>query len=139
MIKQDSEMTEKSKQRLDQWLVFARFVKTRSLAVQIISHGKLRINGKVVIKSHHRIQIDDEISFIYLDRLHHIKILALPQKRISPFQKDSVFCYLSELLFVGNEKTLQHRSLSKVSVHKGKEEYSRKQNQKAREIKYKFP
>ncbi len=126
-------------QRLDQWLVFARFVKTRSLAAHIISHGKLRVNGKSVIKSHHRIQIDDEISFIHLDRLHHLKILSLPEKRISPKQKETVFSYLDDVLFVGDEKALLQRKLSKVNVHKGKEEYSRRQNQKAREIKYKIP
>ncbi len=132
-------MIEDKKQRLDQWLVFARFVKTRSLAANIISHGKLRINGKAVIKSHHRIQIGNEISFIHLDRLYHIKVLSLPQKRISPSEKESVFEYLDDILFVGDEKAIQHRIFSKVNVHKGKSEYSRKQNQEARKIKYKIP
>ncbi len=132
-------MKEITEQRLDQWLVFARFVKTRSLAAHLISNGKLRINEKPIIKSHHRIKVDDEVSFIHLDRLHHFKILALPQKRISPPQKDMVFSYLDEVVFVGDEQKRLQRSFSKVSIHKGKEEYSRKQNKAARDIKYKFP
>ncbi len=132
-------MTEKQSQRLDKWLVFARFVKTRSLAARIISHGKLRINGKPVNKSHSAIHIGDEVSFIHLDRLHHFKILSLPPKRISAPQKDEVFSYQEEVVFVGDEKQLLRNSLSRVNIHKGKEEYSRKQNQKAREMKYKLP
>ncbi len=130
--------SEISEQRFDQWLVFARFVKTRSLATQIISHGQLRINGKAVNKSHFRIKKGDEVSFIHLDRLHHFKVLSLPQKRISPPQKDDVFCYMDEVIFVGDEQQRLQRRLSKVNIHKGKEEYSRKQNKMARELKYKL-
>lgn len=34
------------RQRLDKWLWFARFAKTRSLAARLVTDGHVRINGK---------------------------------------------------------------------------------------------
>lgn len=36
--------------RLDKWLVFARFVRTRPLAVSLIEAGRIRLNGQKVSK-----------------------------------------------------------------------------------------
>jgi ribosome-associated heat shock protein Hsp15 len=33
------------KQRLDKWLWFARFAKTRTLAAKLVSEGAVRVNG----------------------------------------------------------------------------------------------
>ncbi len=35
-----------SRQRLDKWLWFARFAKTRSLAARLVADGFVRVNGK---------------------------------------------------------------------------------------------
>jgi ribosome-associated heat shock protein Hsp15 len=37
-------MTE-GRQRLDKWLWFARFAKTRSLAAKLVGEGRVRVNG----------------------------------------------------------------------------------------------
>ncbi|GEP09145.1 RNA-binding S4 domain-containing protein [Methylobacterium gnaphalii] len=34
------------RQRLDKWLWFARFAKTRSLAARLVTEGHVRLNGK---------------------------------------------------------------------------------------------
>jgi ribosome-associated heat shock protein Hsp15 len=34
------------RQRLDKWLWFARFAKTRSLAARLVTDGHVRVNGK---------------------------------------------------------------------------------------------
>ena len=34
------------RQRLDKWLVYARFVKTRSVALELVEKGRVRINGE---------------------------------------------------------------------------------------------
>ena len=36
------------RQRLDKWLVYARFVKTRSVALELVEKGRVRINGERV-------------------------------------------------------------------------------------------
>lgn len=33
------------RQRLDKWLVYARFAKTRSVAVELVENGRVRLNG----------------------------------------------------------------------------------------------
>ena len=49
--------------RLDKWLWYARFFKTRSLATKLISSGKLRINGEVTSKPHRQAQIGQVLTF----------------------------------------------------------------------------
>jgi ribosome-associated heat shock protein Hsp15 len=36
---------EEARQRLDKWLVYARFAKTRSVASELVENGRVRING----------------------------------------------------------------------------------------------
>ena len=49
--------------RLDKWLWYARFFKTRGLATKLISSGKLRINGEVTSKPHRQAQIGQVLTF----------------------------------------------------------------------------
>ncbi len=124
-------------ERLDKWLVFARFVKTRNLAAKIISNGKLRINGSAQTKSHTRIRVGDDVTFIHLDRLYHIKILSIPNARISAKDRESIYEHIEEPVFLGETKPIYQSHLANIKVHKGKESRSRKQEQKARILKNK--
>ena len=49
--------------RLDKWLWYARFFKTRSLATKMISSGQLRINGEVTSKPHRQAKIGQVLTF----------------------------------------------------------------------------
>ena len=59
----DAKRTESAPVRLDKWLWYARFFKTRSLATKLISSGKLRINGEVTSKPHRQAQIGQVLTF----------------------------------------------------------------------------
>jgi ribosome-associated heat shock protein Hsp15 len=48
--------------RLDKWLWFARFFKSRTLATRFLEDGKARLRGSVA-KSHARIRVGDVITF----------------------------------------------------------------------------
>jgi len=46
---------------LDQWLWFARFVKTRSLAARLCTAGAIRVNGIITKKANHAVRIGDTL------------------------------------------------------------------------------
>ena len=50
---------ERTKTRLDQWLWFARFVKSRSLAARLCAAGAVVVNGFPVKKANHLVRIGD--------------------------------------------------------------------------------
>jgi ribosome-associated heat shock protein Hsp15 len=62
-------------QRLDKWLWYARFFKSRSLATKLCQSGKVRINGAVTKKAHHVIRIDDVLTFPKERDIRVIKVL----------------------------------------------------------------
>ena len=66
--------------RLDRWLWFTRFFKTRSLASQTVSLGRVTLNGARV-RPAHAVQIGDRIA-ISLDReTRDIVVRDLPERR----------------------------------------------------------
>jgi ribosome-associated heat shock protein Hsp15 len=50
---------ERTKTRLDQWLWFARFVKSRSLAARLCAGGAVAVNGFPIKKANQLIRIGD--------------------------------------------------------------------------------
>ena len=50
---------ERVKTRLDQWLWFARFVKSRSLAARLCAAGAVTINGSTVTKPNQAVRVGD--------------------------------------------------------------------------------
>lgn len=68
-------------ERLDKWLWFARFFKTRTLATKVCSSGKVRINGQVVSKAHHGVRPGDVLTFPQGRDIRVIRIEALGARR----------------------------------------------------------
>lgn len=67
--------------RIDKWLWFARFFKSRSLATQFCASGRIRIAGNIVNKASHVVRVDDVLTFPQRDRVRVIRILALGTRR----------------------------------------------------------
>lgn len=67
--------------RLDLWLWFARFFKSRSLATRFVQSGRLRVNGQVVKKAHHALKPDDVLTFPKADRVLVVKVLEIGVRR----------------------------------------------------------
>jgi len=62
-------------QRLDKWLWYARFFKSRSLATKLCQSGKVRVNGMVTKKAHQAIRVDDVLTFPKERDIRVIKVL----------------------------------------------------------------
>ena len=77
----DANRRESAPVRLDKWLWYARFFKTRSLATKLISSGKLRINGEVTSKPHRQVQIGQVLTFAQGPYIRVIRIDEIGKRR----------------------------------------------------------
>lgn len=67
--------------RIDKWLWFARFFKTRSLAASVVEAGEVRLNGIAVPKASQTVKAGDELVFPTGKRLRRVTVLAVGQRR----------------------------------------------------------
>lgn len=74
-------MTEVHARRLDQWLFYARFFKSRSLAAKQCRARRIRINGAPQIKASAQVAVGDVLTFPKAGRIVVVKIAALGTRR----------------------------------------------------------
>jgi ribosome-associated heat shock protein Hsp15 len=74
-------VTEAGTLRLDKWLWFARFCKSRTLAAKLCGAGRVRIEGEVIHKAHHLIRPGDVLTFPLGPHIRVIRILQLGERR----------------------------------------------------------
>ena len=72
---------ERNKGRLDQWLWFARFAKSRSLAARLCATGAVAINGATVSKANQSVRIGDVIVVPQGGWQHTVRVVELGQRR----------------------------------------------------------
>ncbi|WP_374371635.1 RNA-binding S4 domain-containing protein [Dongia sp.] len=67
--------------RIDKWLWFARFLKSRSLATALVASGRLRLNGQPMAKAHYAVKVGDVLTFPLGPHIRVIKVLAPGNRR----------------------------------------------------------
>jgi ribosome-associated heat shock protein Hsp15 len=67
--------------RLDKWLWYARFFKSRSLSSKFCHAGKVRVNGNIISKSHCTIIIGDTLTFTVGDKVRVVRVEQLGLRR----------------------------------------------------------
>lgn len=72
---------ERAKTRLDQWLWFARFVKSRSLAARLCAAGAVAVNGIPVRKPNQSVRIGDVVVLPQGGWQRTVKVLGLGDRR----------------------------------------------------------
>jgi ribosome-associated heat shock protein Hsp15 len=77
--------------RLDKWLWFARFVKTRSLATRLVVDGRMRVNGAPTQKAHYAIKPGDVLTFALGPHIRVIKVTALGSRRGPAAEAQSLY------------------------------------------------
>ncbi|WP_342643622.1 RNA-binding S4 domain-containing protein [Rhodoligotrophos ferricapiens] len=68
-------------QRIDKWLVYARLVKTRSLAVELLEHGRVRVNRERIRKPSHIVGAGDVLTVSLPRGVRVLRILACGERR----------------------------------------------------------
>ncbi|NCG09598.1 MAG: RNA-binding S4 domain-containing protein [Alphaproteobacteria bacterium] len=76
-----SNMTELDSLRVDKYLWFARFFKTRSLATKRANGGRIRVNGNKIKKSSDPVRVGDILTFAQGDQIRVIRVLDLGIRR----------------------------------------------------------
>jgi ribosome-associated heat shock protein Hsp15 len=67
--------------RLDKWLWYARFFKTRSLATRLCTEGRIRVDGVPVSKAHAPVRPGQVLTFVHGRHVRVIRIVALGTRR----------------------------------------------------------
>jgi ribosome-associated heat shock protein Hsp15 len=67
--------------RLDQWLWFARFAKTRSLAARLCAGGAVLVNGAAVAKANHGVRAGDVVTLPQGGWQRTVRVVALGARR----------------------------------------------------------
>ncbi len=71
-------------QRLDKWLTYARFVKTRTLAQALVEGGKVRLNRDKITDSARKVRPDDILTIRIGKLVHVVKVIGFAPSRVSP-------------------------------------------------------
>jgi ribosome-associated heat shock protein Hsp15 len=74
-------MTHTSGLRLDKWLWFTRWMKTRHEAALLCESRHLRLDGRVIDRAHTAVRVGQVLSFPKGRHSYAVKVVALPQRR----------------------------------------------------------
>lgn len=77
----DEETAAVTSQRIDKWLVFARVVKTRSIAQQLVETKKVRLNKEKIDNPARNIRAGDVLTISYSSRVHVLKVTGFAERR----------------------------------------------------------
>jgi len=82
--------------RLDKWLWYARFLKSRSLASKLCAGGRVRINRRPVDKASAQVRMGDVLTFPLGPRIRVVRIAALGSRRGPAAEAQTLYEDLSE-------------------------------------------
>jgi ribosome-associated heat shock protein Hsp15 len=69
------------RQRLDKWLVYARFAKTRSVATALVEDGRVRVNGKRVTQPTRQVGGGDVLTLALPHATKLVRVLGAAERR----------------------------------------------------------
>ena len=67
--------------RIDKWLWYARFFKSRSGAARLCAGGRVRVNSQLIAKARHSVRVGDVLTFAQARTIRVIEIMELGVRR----------------------------------------------------------
>jgi len=77
--------------RLDKWLWFARFCKSRTQASALCAAGRLRLDGTLIHKAHQAVRPGAVLTFPLGPHIRVIRVLALGVRRGPPAEARALY------------------------------------------------
>lgn len=74
-------MASPSRQRVDRWLWFARIVRTRTLAAELVATGRVRLNRSRIAKPGHGVAVGDVLTLALPGGVRVVRIAACAERR----------------------------------------------------------
>lgn len=69
------------RQRLDKWLWFARFARTRAAAQRLVEDGHVRVSGRRIETASHGLKLGDVLTLALPHATLVVRLAALGQRR----------------------------------------------------------
>jgi len=82
-------------QRIDKWLWFARIIKSRTLAAELVVEGKVRVNRVKAAKPSQTVRAGDVLTVTLRGRVDIFKVLAPGERRGPPEEARRLYEVLS--------------------------------------------
>ena len=120
--------------RIDKWLWAARFYKTRSLAAQAVSGGKVQLNGTRV-KPARGVKTGDEIEIHKAGYIYQISVLMLSERR-GPASVAQTLYEESEESIRKREALMEQHKLAAASTPHPQHKPDKKARRQLRELKW---
>ena len=67
--------------RLDKWLWYARFLKSRTMASHLCEDGRVRVNRRRIRKAHALIRVGDVLTFPQAKKIRVVRVRSLGRRR----------------------------------------------------------
>jgi ribosome-associated heat shock protein Hsp15 len=83
-------------QRLDKWLWFARVMKSRTLAAELVGDGKVRVNRVRVVKPSHLLREGDVITVAVHGQVRVLEVLSVGLRRGPPQEARLLYRQIDE-------------------------------------------
>ncbi|MGL4443849.1 MAG: RNA-binding S4 domain-containing protein [Alsobacter sp.] len=74
------------RQRLDKWLWFARFARTRQAAVRLVDDGHVRVDGRRTVNPAHALKLGDVLTLALPHATVVARLRALGERR-GPYEQ----------------------------------------------------
>jgi len=83
--------------RIDKWLWWARFFKTRSLSAKKISNGAVRVNSCRVLKPSAEITLNDVLTLKQGNVVQVVRVVSLGQRRENYEKAKKMYEYIEDI------------------------------------------
>ncbi len=105
--------------RLDKWLWFTRWMKTRSDAVDLCESRHLRLDGRVVDRAHILVRQGQVLSFPKGNQCYAVRVVALPQQRGPASDAQRQYILLSQTLIEAPRQSRYDPPSDPIMTHIG--------------------